>query len=111
MTELFQNNEIFTINYTGGTLPELFVNQDGVNKALEDLKKIMHLEHIRVSNLKGEELRLVQEFRDKYIPNRDELLGRFKDTIVYAELRQLEKPFENGQYNLVKQCLLVLKNM
>lgn len=110
MTVLSQK-EIFTINHKGGSLPELIVNQEGVVNALKDLKNLLSLEHIRISDLDPDKLAKVQDFRNKYVPNRDELLGNFKDTIVYAELRMIERLFENAQYKEVEKCLIALQEM
>ena len=110
MTVLSQK-EIFTINHKGGSLPELVVNQKGVVNALKDLKNLLPLEHIRILDLKLKEQAKVQDFRNRYVPNRDELLGNFKDTIVYAELRMIERLFENAQYKEVEKCLLALQKM
>ena len=110
MTALSQK-EIFTINHKGGSLPELIVSQKGVANALKDLKDLLPLEHIRISKLDPDKRAKVQDFRNKYVPNRDELLGNFKDTIVYAELRMIERLFENAQYKEVEKCLIALQKM
>ena len=72
---------------------------------------VLSQKEIFTINHKGGSLPELIVNQNRYVPNRDELLGNFKDNIVYAELRMIERLFENAQYKAVEKCLLALQKM